>query len=94
MAVSLPTGRIRLCFAPELRLHFPEFRCSLMFLTLALLRLRILRLQEAKKKSKKEASEGDVLQLTSATFDAAVKENDPLLVAFVAPWCGHWCVMD
>lgn len=34
------------------------------------------------------------MQLTSATFDAAVKENDPLLVAFVAPWCGHWCVAD
>jgi hypothetical protein len=30
--------------------------------------------------------EKDVLVLTSDNFDEAVKEHDPLLVAFVAPW--------
>lgn len=30
-----------------------------------------------------------VLRLTPQTFDSAVKEADPILVAFVAPWCKH-----
>jgi len=36
-------------------------------------------------KSKSTASA--VLQLTDENFDAAIAENDPLLVAFTAPWC-------
>jgi len=31
----------------------------------------------------------DVLQLTDANFDEALKEHAGLLVAFTAPWCGH-----
>jgi hypothetical protein len=34
----------------------------------------------------KGASGSAVLQLTDETFDAAIAENDPLLVAFTAPW--------
>lgn len=50
---------------------------------------------EAAKKKKKaaaassEGGDGAVLELTSETFDDAVKAHAPLLVAFVAPWCGH-----
>lgn len=34
-------------------------------------------------------TDNGVLLLNDETFDAALKEFDPLLVAFVAPWCGH-----
>jgi protein disulfide-isomerase-like protein len=36
-----------------------------------------------------EATEGDVIILDEASFDAAVAEHDALLVMFHAPWCGH-----
>lgn len=34
-------------------------------------------------------SASDVLNLGTDSFDAAIAENSRLLVAFVAPWCGH-----
>jgi len=33
--------------------------------------------------------EGDVLVLTTSTFDEVVNNNDIVLVEFYAPWCGH-----
>ena len=35
------------------------------------------------------AVEEDVLVLTTADFDGAVKDNQFVLVEFYAPWCGH-----
>jgi len=31
----------------------------------------------------------DVLDLTTETFDEAIKSNPAILVEFFAPWCGH-----
>jgi len=36
-----------------------------------------------------DVDESHVLTLTKDTFDDAVKNNQYLLVKFVAPWCGH-----
>jgi len=33
--------------------------------------------------------DGDVLVLTSSTFDEVVNNNDLVVVEFYAPWCGH-----
>jgi len=36
-----------------------------------------------------EPTEGDVLVLDEASFEASVAEHEALLVMFHAPWCGH-----
>mmetsp|Transcript_18428 Transcript_18428/g.46878 ORF Transcript_18428/g.46878 Transcript_18428/m.46878 type:complete len:474 (-) Transcript_18428:156-1577(-) len=35
------------------------------------------------------AAESDVLDLTSATYKDAIKDNQFILVEYFAPWCGH-----
>lgn len=35
------------------------------------------------------AEDSDVLTLTDATYDAALKDNAFIFIKFYAPWCGH-----
>merc|ERR1712113_1007116 len=35
------------------------------------------------------ADDSDVLTLTDATYDQALKDNQLIFIKFYAPWCGH-----
>jgi len=42
-----------------------------------------------KKPEKKETGPSVVVELTSATFNQVLQSDDPWMVEFYAPWCGH-----